>query len=286
MSDAAREGLAWITGAGGLIGGCLSALGGLPLWRTRGLARQDLDLGDFRAVEGQFKRDRPALVIHCAALTKTGECQAEPGRARRLNVDVTARLAELASDIRFIFFSTDLVFDGRSGHYDETARVNPLSTYAETKVAAENIVLANPRHTVVRTSLNGGVSRTGDRGFNELLRRAWQKGQMLDLYTDEFRSPVAAKVTARAVWELAAANQPGLYHVAGSERLSRWEIGQALAKRWPQLKPNLRAASLKEYQGAPRAPDTSLNCAKAQRLLSFSLPGLTDWLAANPDEEF
>jgi dTDP-4-dehydrorhamnose reductase len=179
-----------------------------------------------------------------------------------------------------------LVFDGRTGNYDEAAPVNPLSVYAETKAAAELIIRANPKHTVIRTSLNGGASPTGDRGFNEQMRRAWQAGQTLRLFTDEFRCPIAAEVTARAVWELAARNEPGLYHVAGSERLSRWQIGRLLAARWPELNPGIEPASLKEYAGAPRAPDTSLNCAKAQKLLSFRLPGLTEWLSAHPDEAF
>ncbi len=147
-------------------------------------------------------------------------------------------------------------------------------------------MLANPKHTVIRTSLNGGVSPTGDRGFNEEIRRAWQEGRTLNLFTDEFRSPIPASATARAVWELARLEQTGLIHIAGSQRLSRWEIGQLLAARWPQLKPKLEPGSLKDYRGAPRAPDTSLNCAKAQALLSFPLPGLRDYLAAHPDETF
>ncbi|MCX6926730.1 MAG: sugar nucleotide-binding protein, partial [Verrucomicrobia bacterium] len=129
-------------------------------------------------------------------------------------------------------------------------------------------------------------SPTGDRGFNEQMRRAWQTGKTLSLFTDEFRSPIAAEVTAQAIWELVAQNKPGLYHVAGNERLSRWQIGQLLAARWPQLKPRLEPGSLKEYQGAPRPPDTSLNCAKAQQHLSFRLPGLTEWLHAHPDSIF
>jgi dTDP-4-dehydrorhamnose reductase len=118
------------------------------------------------------------------------------------------------------------------------------------------------------------------------MRRAWQAAQKMKLFTDEFRSPIPAEVTARALWELAGHNLPGLYHVAGSERLSRWQIGQLLAARWPQLKPRIEPGSLKEYSGAPRAPDTSLNCAKAQKLLSFPLPGLTAWIAAHPGESF
>jgi len=280
--------LAWITGAGGLIGNYLvrTAPRFAPGWRVRGLTRPDLDLDDSAAVRNTFQKDLPQLVIHCAALSQTPACQKNPELARRLNVDVTARLAELAANIPFIFFSTDLVFDGRTGNYDESAPVRPLGVYAETKVAAEKIVLANPRHTVVRTSLNGGVSPTGDRGFNEQLRRAFARGETLRLFTDEFRCPIPAVVTARAVWELVAQNATGLFHVAGSERLSRLQIGQLLAARWPQFRPKVEGMSLSEFTGPPRTPDTSLNCARAQRRLSFPLPGLSAWLAANPQEIF
>jgi dTDP-4-dehydrorhamnose reductase len=278
----------WITGANGLIGNYLlqSAPESAPNQKVIALTREQLDLTDFSAVRQVFREQSPQLVIHCAALSKSPACQADPGLARKVNVEVTKALAELASEIPFIFFSTDLVFDGRHGNYDESAVVNPLSVYAETKAEAEKIVLANPRHTVIRTSLNGGVSPTGDRGFNEEMRRAWQQGRTLKLFVDEFRCPIPASVTARAVWELAARNSHGLYHLAGAEKLSRWQIGELLAARWPQLNPKIEPASLKEYQGAPRSPDTSLNSAKAQKLLSFPLPGLTLWLTDNPTDIF
>jgi dTDP-4-dehydrorhamnose reductase len=278
----------WITGAGGLIGNYLvqSAPVFPPGTTVTVLTRPALDLTDASAVRAEFCRQNPELVIHCAALSKSPDCEANPALARKLNVEVTALLAELAAHIPFVFVSSDLVFDGRSGNYDESSPPNPLSVYAETKAAAERIVLANPKHLIIRTSLNGGTSPTGDRGFNEQMRRAWQAGQFLRLFTDEYRSPIAARVTARAIWELAGQGQTGLYHVAGSERMSRHQIGQLLAARWPQLHPRIKPASLKEYSGAPRAPDTSLNCAKAQRLLSFRLPGLSEWLSAHPDEAF
>lgn len=278
----------WITGAGGLIGSYLvrTAPHFVSDARVVALTRERLDLTDSPAVEVEFRRQNPQLVIHCAALSRSPECEANPELARRLNVEVTAQLAQVAAEIAFVFLSTDLVFDGRAGHYEESAATNPLGVYAETKVAAEQIVLANPRHTVIRTSLNGGTSPTGDRGFNEQMRRAWRAGRTLSLFVDEFRSPIPAEVTARAIWELVALKRAGLYHVAGSERLSRWQIGQFLAARWPVLKPKIEPGSLKEYAGAPRAPDTSLNCAKAQNLLSFHLPGLTEWLSEHPNEVF
>jgi dTDP-4-dehydrorhamnose reductase len=251
-----------------------------------GLTRTLVDLADFDTLRRRFEADRPQCILHCAAMSKTNECQAHPELARKHNVEVTARLAELAADIPFLFFSTDLVFDGRLGNYDESAATNPLGIYAETKVAAERLVLANPKHTVVRTSLNGGASPTGNRGFNEEMRRLFQTGQTLRLFADEFRSPISASVTARAIWELVQHAPPGLYHLAGSERLSRYQIGLRLAARWPGLNPKIEAASLKEYQGAPRAPDTSLNSSKLQQHLSFQLPGLTEWLKENPKVRF
>jgi dTDP-4-dehydrorhamnose reductase len=278
----------WITGAGGLIGNCLvqSATRFAPDWQVIGLTRAQLDLTDFNKVRTAFMADRPQLIIHCAALSRSPACQKCPSLARKLNVEATACLAGLAAHISFIFFSSDLVFDGRQGNYDESAEPNPLSVYAETKIAADQGVLANPEHTVVRISLNGGASPTGDRGFNEEMRRAWQAGKTLKLFADEFRCPMPAIVTARAIWELVAQRKPGLYHLAGSERLSRWQMGQLVAARWPQLDPRLEPASRKEYDGPPRPADTSLNCAKIQKLLSFPLPGLGEWLVANPNEPF
>src|SRR5260221_8369236 len=158
-----NSGLVWITGGGGLIGSYLARTA--PHRRVVSLTRPQLDLTDYRQVRDRFAKENPALIVHCAALSRSPDCQAEPERARTLNVDVTLRLAELAADIPFFFLSTDLVFDGRRGNYDETAPVNPLNVYAETKVAAEQLVLTNPKHTVVRTSLNGGGSPTRDRGF-------------------------------------------------------------------------------------------------------------------------
>ena len=288
MTDPAHKPIAWITGAGGLIGSHLlrsaESLG--SCWDVRGLTHAQLDLLDFKAVRQAFRTDSPALVVHCAALSSSNDCQRDPHLARRMNVEATATLAELAHGIPFIFFSTDLVFDGRKGNYVETDAVNPLNAYAETKVAAEEIVLANPKHTAIRAALNGGTSPKGDRGFNEQLRHAFQRSETLKLFTDEFRCPIPAAVTAKALWELVRQGKPGVYHLAGAERLSRLQIGHLIASRWPQLHPRIEPASAAGYHGHLRPADVSLNCAKIQKLLSFPLPRLSDWLAAHPQEAF
>ena len=287
-SDSLTKPLAWITGANGLIGNYLvqTAPRFAPDWRVRALTRDQLDLLDFAAVQREFQKDKPQLVIHCAAITVVGDAQKNPDLARRVNVEVTRQLAELAAEVPYIFFSTDLVFDGRKGNYTETDRANPLHVYGETKLAAEEIVLKNPRHLVVRTSLNGGVSRTGNRGFNEQFRRSLQAGQGMALFTDEFRCPIPAVETARAVWELAQKKCAGIYHVAGAEKMSRLQIGELLIQRWPEVITEIKSGLAKDFPGPPRALDTSLNISKVQKVLSVPLPGLGAWLAANPGERF
>jgi len=278
--------LAWITGANGLIGNYLvqAASECAPGLRVRALTRADFDLLDFAAVERAFRKDQPQLIVHCAAITVVSEAQKNPGLARRVNVDVTGQLAELAADIPFVFFSTDLVFDGRKGDYVETDTPNPLHVYGETKVAAEGIVLKNPRHLVVRTSINGGRSPSGSRAFNEQLRRSLQSAaQAMTLFADEFRSPIPAAETARAVWELTQKKFAGVYHIGGAEKLSRLQIGELLAKRWPEIMTEIKSGSAKDFPGPPRALDTSLDISKVQQVLSRPLPNFSEWLAAHPD---
>ncbi len=222
--------LALITGAAGLIGHYLltAAPRWAPQWDVRGITRQDVELTDVSSVRRLWHDLHPQVVIHCAAQSRTGLCQQDPTLARRINVEATALLAELAADIPFLFLSSDQVFDGAKGWYVETDRVNPLNVYGGTKVEAERIVLRNPRHSVIRVALNAGISPTGDRSFVEDMRNSVKTGTMLTLFTDEFRCPLPAGMTARALWELIDQDRPGLYHLGGAERLSRWEIGQAL----------------------------------------------------------
>ncbi|HTX20760.1 MAG TPA: SDR family oxidoreductase [Candidatus Aquilonibacter sp.] len=280
--------LAWITGANGLIGNYVvqTAPKFAPQWQVRALTREQFDLLNFETVEREFKKDRPQIIIHCAAISVISEAQKNPARAKQINVEMARFLAGLAAEIQFVFFSTDLVFDGRKGNYAEMDAPNPLQIYGETKLAAEQIVLKNPQHLVIRTSLNVGVSRAGNRGFNEQLRLSLQNGEPMKLFTDEFRCPLPAAETARVVWELANKKCAGIFHVAGAEKLSRWQMGQLLVQRWPDLKSKIEPGLARDFPGPARALDTSLNVSKAQKILSAPLPDLGQWLALHPNEPF
>lgn len=274
--------IAWVTGSGGLIGSYVvrTALRWAPQWDVRGLTRLDVDLTNESAVRRLWRDLQPQLVIHCAALSRTGACHQDPALAQRINVDTTALLAQLAAEIPFIFFSSDQVFDGTKGWYVETDSINPMNVYGQTKAMAEAAVLKNPRHTVIRIALTAGTSPTGDRSFVEDMCRSAERAQRLTLFTDEFRNPLPAGVVARALWELIDHERPGLYHLGGADRLSRLEIGELLAVWYPELAPCMQPGSVADYRGPARPRDLSMRCGKIHNLLSFRVPGLRSWLTA------
>lgn len=280
--------VAVITGAGGLIGHYLvkTAARWAPTWRVVGLTRQEADLTDAARVRKLWRTLDPRVVVHCAAMSRTSACEQNPAAARQHNVEATALLSELSATIPFVFLSSDQVFNGRKGWYAETDEINPINVYGETKANAETVVLRNPNHTVVRLVLSAGTSPTGDRSFVEDMRRACQAGKRLTLFTDEFRCPLPVGVTARALWELIDHERPGLYHLGGRDRLSRWEIGQALIPWYGELASSIQPGSVQEYKGPPRPQDLSMRCDKIQSLLSFRLSGFREWLSrahAGPD---
>ena len=270
---------AWVTGAGGLIGSYIARLAP-EKYLVRALTKQDLDLCDRDAVSDELCVDIPDLIIHSAAISKNPACDADPAMARKVNMETVKTLVDLAGDIPIIFLSTDLVFDGKKGNYTETDHPNPLSVYAETKVQAEQVVLRHPKGAVIRTSLNAGHSPTGDRAFNEEMRAAFAADRTLSLFEDEFRCPIPAEITARAIWEIVG--QSGIFHLCGAERLSRYEIGELIAANHPELNPKITRGRLRDYQGSPRPPDTSMDCSKIQARLSFQLPRFSDWARQQP----
>jgi dTDP-4-dehydrorhamnose reductase len=272
--------IAIITGAAGLIGQYVikNASRWASGWEVRGLSRADLDLTDQRAVEQVWQSLQPSVVIHCAALSRTKDCESDPRQAQRINVEATAYLASCSKKIPFVFLSSGEVFDGQAGWYRETDDANPINVYGQTKLEAERRVLQNPRHTVLRIVLTAGTSLNGDRSFVEDMRRAARSGKAMTLYGDEFRCPLPAGVIARAVWELVNREATGLYHLGGRDRLSRWEIGQKLLACYPELRGHLFEGASIGHTGAPRPRDLSLNCDKLQALLSFPIPGFHEWV--------
>jgi dTDP-4-dehydrorhamnose reductase len=195
------------------------------------------DLCSAPALEALLLEEFPHAVVHCAALPTIETCLADPGRAKALNTDVPAKLAQLCFHLgaKLVHLSTDTVFDGVTGGYQPTDTPAPLNLYGETKAAAEVEVLRYGREhaAVVRTSPIIGNSPGGDRGLHERLFASWKEGRPVALFTDEIRQPVEVSNLADVTVELCERpNLSGLYHWAGTEAMSRHEIGVRIARHF------------------------------------------------------
>lgn len=238
-----------VTGASGFLGRevCIAALrrghevlalGGSRAPTIPGVAQaRAFDLCSEAALEALILEEFPHAVVHCAALPTIEACLAEPARARTLNTEVPKKLAQLCFHLgaKLVHLSTDTVFDGVTGGYQHTDRPAPLNLYGETKAAAEVEVLRYGREhaAVLRTSPIIGNSIGGDRGLHERLFASWKEGKPAALFTDEIRQPVEVSNLADVTIELCErSNLSGLYHWAGTEAMSRHEIGVRIARHF------------------------------------------------------
>ena len=238
-----------VTGASGFLGRevCLAALrrghdvlalGGSRTPTIPGVTQaRAFDLCSGAALEALVLEEFPQAIVHCAALPTIETCLADPARAKALNAEVPKKLAQLCFHLgaKLVHLSTDTVFDGVAGNYQPTDQPVPLNLYGETKAAAEVEVLRYGREhaAVLRTSPIIGTSVGGDRGLHERLFASWKEGKATPLFTDEIRQPVEVSNLADVTVELCErSNLSGLYHWAGTEAMSRYEIGVRVARHF------------------------------------------------------
>ena len=201
-----------ITGAGGLVGGCLARRLGSE-YEVLAPRRVELDVTDAVAVERFLKEARPQLVINCAVLG-VDECERDPELARAVNTDAPHALAASASDVgaEFLHFSTNYVFDGEGQEpYAERDEARPINVYGRTKEEGERAALAvNPRSYVVRTSWVFGA---GKESFLSTAHRELAAGRSVRAISDTWASVTYVEDLAARVEEIVGAGRHGLYHV-------------------------------------------------------------------------
>ncbi|HEV3205047.1 MAG TPA: SDR family oxidoreductase [Gemmataceae bacterium] len=231
-----------LTGASGQLGGYLlrelqtfnanvTAWTGERTGQKFGVTWRPVDLANQDHVITAFHEAQPSVVIHAGAVTSVADCYRNPIRAEQVNAKATALLTQLAANVRakFVFTSTDLVFDGKKGSYREQDPPCPLSEYGRSKVAAEKPVLEYSRGTVVRVSLLYGPTLTGRPSFFDNLVDSLRRGRSIALFEDEWRTPLDLETAAQGIVRIADSDFVGLVHLGGPERLSRLEMGFRLA---------------------------------------------------------
>jgi dTDP-4-dehydrorhamnose reductase len=235
------------------------------------------------------------IVINCAALASPALCEERRGAASALNVELPRALGEWSAEsgARVIHVSTDLVFGANeppAGGFTEADEPDPLSYYGESKADGEAALMERaPGALVVRLPLLYGDPKGTGRGASEALFSSLARGERPNLFTDEWRCPLPVSVAAEALAELADVQFRGVLHVAGAERVSRFELGLALHhERFGELeraRRELRGCLRAELGLSPQRPkDTSLCTRRAAALLGTELPDLAEGvrLAAYP----
>lgn len=288
-----------ITGASGFVGehlarrfACCSRLYlvyGSAKPRASSTAAYRVDL----ATRGSFTRMLTGLevdvVVHAAALSSPDACEADPGMARAVNVEGTEEVARWARSrrARLIYFSTDQVFDGNKGMYDETDEPRPLNAYGRSKLEGELLVA---RHlsdwVVIRLALSYGTT-LGQRGdWTRRLRQGLAEGKTFRLFTDQFRTPAYVEDVVEAVWRLASGQGAGLYHLGGAERLSRYDFGLRIASAFGLPAERLIPAKMEEVPLAARlVKDGSLVSRKLSEELGIDLCNVSEGLQRQKRQE-
>ncbi len=215
-------------------------------------------------VRRRFHALRPHAVLHIAAMANVSDCVRQAGRAEQINHRATSLLAELAAGVcRFVYVSTDMVFGGDKAPYREPDLPAPLSIYGRTKVLAEQAVLKHNGTGVARLSLLFGPSLGDPPTFFDSILATIRNGQPFSLFTDEYRTPLSLPGAARALCDLVGSDCAGMWHVGGSERLSRYEFGLRLADYLGVSKDLIRPASrLENAAPEPRPADLSLDSSR------------------------
>jgi dTDP-4-dehydrorhamnose reductase len=180
----------------------------------------------------------PDAIINCAAISSPDAVDADPELAEKINVALPRKLAQISTHLgaRLIHISTDMVFDGHTeAAYRSTDMPTPTTLYGQTKLMAEREVLEhNPEDPVVlRIPILMGKSPRGQRSVHEKLLSAIKEGQTPKLFCDEMRQPTTADNVADLLVELTERRDlHGIFHWAGSEALSRFEMGQRILKHF------------------------------------------------------
>ena len=219
------------TGASGFLGHELVAALRSDGFEVVTAGRRDtdlpLDLADAASCRAVVALARADAVLHAAAMSSMAECSKDEALAMRCNATATEALA--GAGVPMLYVSTDLVFCGRAAPYRSDAAPAPLSAYGRSKRAGELATLTHGG-TVVRLPLLFGRSFDGRRGATDMLCVALVEKRTLGLFADEFRTPLHAVDAAHALARLIRALPGGVRHVAGPERVSRFELAQRFAR--------------------------------------------------------
>lgn len=284
-----------IIGAAGQVGGALADVLG-P--RAIGTFRQTPVAGgiafDLESLEERpglanrlIEQACPRVALIAAGFTNVEACEGDPRRAICINAQAPGHVARAVHRAggRSVYFSTEYVFDGASGPYEEAETPRPLSVYGQSKLLGEQLVAeADPNALIIRTTVVYGPERLG-KNFACQLRRRLGEGLPMRVARDQVSTPTYNRDLAAATLRLIETNARGVFHVAGEELLDRAAFATRLARACgldERLIEPVSTASLE--QKASRPLQAGLQIAKLRQVVPDLVPrsieqAIGDWLA-------
>ncbi|CAG5091993.1 DTDP-4-dehydrorhamnose reductase [Thermobacillus xylanilyticus] len=218
-----------VTGAGGQLGRELVLLQAPRNMEIVGFDRNGLDITDLEHCRRVIRTHKPDAVIHCAAYTKVDQAESEPDAAYLVNAYGARNAAVAVEEIgaKFIYISTDYVFDGKADKpYREYDRTDPQTVYGRSKLAGEQIVQSLcSRYFIVRTSWVYGKHGTN---FVKTMMKLAGEQDRLTVVRDQIGSPTYALDLARFLLELVRTDYFGIWHASNSGFCSWYEFAKAI----------------------------------------------------------
>lgn len=243
-----------------------------------------LDICDVNNIQDVFNAYAPTHVIHTAAITNVDYCEENPEECEQVNVVATQLLFEASQKCKahFQLLSTDFVFDGLKGNYEESDQPSPLSVYAKSKVDGENLLLnsSNNNWSIVRTIIVYGIGNNLSRS-NIICwaKDVLSKGQEITIVDDQFRAPTWADDLAWACLRICDLNEKGIFHISGPETMSIFDLVNRVAKHFELPADKVKPISSSQLnQAAKRPPKTGFNLRKSQEKLGYSPKTLEETL--------
>lgn len=274
-----------ITGGSGLLGGNLAKIAcerfethaayyGHPI-KIKNCNTFSLDIKNPDAARQMVTKINPELIVHTAALTNVDYCEDHQKDAWDLNVEGTRNMAKAAGEVdaKFIYISTDSVFDGKKGMYTEEDTPNPLNYYAKTKLEGEKLLSQfDLNFTIIRTCIYGWNTQEkfslAEWVINEL-----QNKKKVAMFKDIFFAPILVNNLSEAIFEVAKLDLRGVLNVAGVERCNKFQFGRKIADVFDMDNTYITPISIEDFTGfkAPRPRDPSLDVSKAKKKLHTKL---------------
>ena len=231
------------------------------------------DITNFVELTNILEYVNPDIIIHCAANVNVDGCEKDKEYAYKLNTESTRVLSAYNStNTKFIYISTDSVFDGETGNYREEDETNPLNYYAWSKLEGERLALKeNSNSMVLRANIYGFHKPEGNSLVEWALKNLKENKKILG-FDDVYFNPVYTNQLAKIITELLNINFNGIIHTGCENIVSKYEFLTRLAQKFNMDTNFISKSSIDSITfNAKRPKNTNLNIDKLLNLAKFSV---------------